>query len=147
MKRLNPPNYFLILLFLSILINFVFPIKKIILLPYSYLGIFFLVLGIILNLWTDRVFKQNKTTVKPNENPIKLITSGPFRISRNPMYLGMLFILLGAAILLGTTVTFIFPFVFFVVIEFLFIPMEERNLEKVFKNTYLDYKRKVRRWI
>ena len=53
-----PPTYFFILLVILIIIHFVFPIKKIIPTPYSYLGILLILFGIILNLWTDSLFKK-----------------------------------------------------------------------------------------
>jgi len=105
------------------------------------------VLGIALNIWADVLFKKNKTTVKPYKSPTELITSGPFRISRHPMYLGMMLILLGAAIVSGTLIAFVFPIVFIVLIELFFIPFEEKNLERIFGKKFLDYKKSVRRWL
>jgi protein-S-isoprenylcysteine O-methyltransferase Ste14 len=87
------------------------------------------------------------TTVKPYENPSILITQGPFKISRHPMYLGMIVILSGMVIVLGSISTIIFPVIFVLMMEILFIPFEEKLLEKEFKNDYLFYKQKVRRWV
>ena len=63
------------------------------------------------------------------------------------MYLGMVAILLGVALLVGSLITFLVPLCFGVLMEVLFVPVEERNLEGVFGEEYLDYKRRVRRWI
>ena len=63
------------------------------------------------------------------------------------MYLGMNLILWGISILLGSLITFIFPIVFIILIKRLFIEFEENNLEKRFGKRYIDYKKKVRRWI
>ncbi len=76
-----------------------------------------------------------------------MITSGLFKISRNPIYLGMLLILLGEAILLGSIITFIFPLLFIISTNVAVIPIEEKMLEKRFGKKYLDYKNKVGRWI
>ena len=103
--------------------------------------------GIILNIWSDLLFKKKKTTVKPHKTPSLLVISGPFRISRHPMYLGMVAILLGTAILHGTLITFLFPIIFIILMEIVFISTEEKNLEKAFGEKYLNYKKKVRRWI
>jgi len=146
MKKILPPKYFIIFLILSIVLHFIFPIKKVIFPPYTYFGFLFIIFGIILNMWTDSLFSKKKTTVKPFEDPSEFITSGPFKISRHPMYLGMTSILLGTAILHGTLITFIFPIIFVVLMEILFIPYEEKNLEKVFGNKYIKYKKQVRRW-
>jgi protein-S-isoprenylcysteine O-methyltransferase Ste14 len=103
--------------------------------------------GTIINIWTDNLFKKAGTTVKPTLLPKYFITKGPFKISRHPMYLGMVAVLFGEAMILGTFITFIFPIIFIILMEILFIPIEEENLQKKFGNKYLDYKNKVRRWI
>lgn len=146
-KKIMPPTFFIILLLLSIVFHFVFPIFKFIFFPYIYLGIVLIIFGIIINLWTDSLFKKKQTRVKPHEIPNFFIANGPFKLSRNPMYLGMLSILLGTAIFLGSLSPFIFSIIFIIIMEKSFIPMEEKNLEKKFSNKYTDYKKRVRRWI
>jgi protein-S-isoprenylcysteine O-methyltransferase Ste14 len=142
-----PTTYFIILILLSIGFHFVFPLFKFIFSPYNYLGFGLIIFGIIMNLWTDSLFKKKQTTVKPYEMPNFFVTSGPFKLSRHPMYLGMMSILLGVAIFLGSLITFAFPIIFIMIMEKLFIPLEEKNLEKKFGNQYIDYKKRVRRWI
>jgi protein-S-isoprenylcysteine O-methyltransferase Ste14 len=145
--RTLPPTYFMLSLLLSLGLHFIIPVLTIIHVPYSYLGFVFIISGIILNLWADRAFKNSKTTVKPYEQPSTLETRGAFRISRHPMYLGMTFILLGEALFLGSLITFIFPVLFIILSEILYIPYEEKNLEQVFGEEYREYKKRVRRWI
>lgn len=145
--KIMPPTYFMALLIFSVVFNFIFPVLKFISFPYNYIGILFIVFGIVLNLWTDSLFKKKQTTVKPHEVPNFFIDYGSFKISRNPIYLGMLFILLGVAIFLGSLFPFIFSIIFVIIIEKLFIPMEEKNLENKFGNKYIDYKKRVKRWI
>jgi len=140
-------SYFIILLILSILLNFVFPIRTVLYAPVTYFGIIIIGFGIFLGLWSRSLFLRSKTTLSPYESPTSLVTSGPFHISRNPIYLGMVAILLGFAILLGTLVTFTFPAIYIIIIEILFIPDEERKLEKIFGEQYKEYKNKVRKWI
>lgn len=146
-SKLQPPAYFLISLLLSIGLYFALPSTKAMATPYHYISIVFIGIGVVLNLWTDSLFKKHKTTVKPYENPTHLEISGPFCISRHPMYLGMVSILLGIAIALGSLITLVVPILFVIVMEAMFIPFEERNLEQAFGKEYLDYKKKVRRWI
>jgi len=140
-------TYFLILLALSVWLNFAFPIQTVLYAPYTYFGIAFVGFGIAMCLWSRSLFLEGKTTLSPFESPTSLLTSGPFCISRNPIYLGMAAILLGIAMLLGTLVAFAFPVLFVVIIETLFIPGEEQNLEKIFGERYRKYKRTVRQWI
>lgn len=145
--KLQPPAYFFASLILLIGLHFAFPLMRLIVTPYRYLGAILIVFGVSLNLWTDSLFKKHETTVKPYETPTYLEVSGPFRITRHPMYLGMVSILLGIAVGLGSLVPMIVPVLFVIVAEVMFIPFEEENLTQTFKEEYLDYKRKVRRWI
>ena len=146
-KRIMPTNYFMVLLVLSIASYFLFPVKNIIYPPLTYAGFILILFGIVLNLWTDRLFKENNTTVKPYLEPTTLITSGPFSVSRHPMYLGMASVLLGVAVYHGALVTFAFPALFIVLMEVLFIPFEEETLIRIYGADYRNYREKVRRWI
>jgi len=145
--KILPPTYFTVLLLLSAVFHFVYPIEDVINPPYAYLGLLLIAFGIVLNLWADSLFKKSQTTVKPYETPTSLEVSGPFQISRHPMYLGMAAILLGEAVFLGSLVTFAFPALFVAVMEVMFISEEEENMEKAFGKEYLAYKKKVRRWV
>jgi protein-S-isoprenylcysteine O-methyltransferase Ste14 len=76
-----------------------------------------------------------------------LITSGPYRFSRNPLYLGAnVFIFFGAALLLGSP-TALFVTAIHIPLMDLFIRREEKQLESVFGETWRDYKSRVRRWL
>jgi len=146
-KKIMPTNYFIAFLALSIALHFLFPIKKVVYPPYTYVGFIMILFGAIMNLWTDRLFKENNTTVKPYLEPTSLITSGPFSLSRHPMYLGMASVLLGVAVNHGTIITFVFPLLFVILMETLFIPFEEETLIRTYGVDYRDYQSKVRRWI
>lgn len=140
-------DYFLILLVLSVLLNFIVPVPAFLSPPSTYSGFLIIGSGLVLVLWSRSLFLRNSTTLQPSEEPTSLVTSGPFRISRNPIYLGMAAILLGVTVLQGTLVTLVFPVLFVVLIGLFIIPGEERNLEKVFGESYREYKKRVRRWI
>jgi len=146
-KKIMPTNYFIAFLALSIALHFLFPIKKVVYPPYTYAGFIMILFGAVMNLWTDRLFKENNTTVKPYLEPTSLITSGPFSLSRHPMYLGMASVLLGVAVNHGTIITFVFPLLYVILMETLFIPFEEETLIRIYGVDYRDYQSKVRRWI
>jgi len=146
-SKIMPPTVFFIFLLAQIGVHFVVPVTRVIAAPYRYLGIVPIVLGIVLNIWADALFKKKATTVKPYEAPSKLEFSGPFRISRHPMYLGMAAILFGTAVALGSLTDFVFPMAYVIITDFIFIRFEEMNLERIFGEEYLEYKRNVRRWI
>jgi protein-S-isoprenylcysteine O-methyltransferase Ste14 len=147
MRKIMPTNYFIVLLIFSIVLHFVSPVAKILYPPYTYLGWGLIIFGAIMNLWTDRLFKKYETTVKPHLEPSALITSGPFSVSRHPMYLGMASVLFGVTMIHGTISGFISPIIYVGLMELLFIPLEEKNLNSVFGTQYTEYKQKVKRWI
>jgi protein-S-isoprenylcysteine O-methyltransferase Ste14 len=95
----------------------------------------------------DKAFREAKTTVKPFQESAALITDGVYRISRHPMYLGFVLILLGLAVLLGSLTPFIIVPVFVIVMDRVFIVVEERMLEEKFGQAWLDYKAQIRRWV
>ena len=146
-KKILPPTTFWISLMLSIGLHFILPIKKFITAPYNYTGILLIFGGILLNLWADYLFKNKKTTVKPFEKSSCLIEEGPFVFSRNPMYLGMTIILLGTSITLGSVIPFIITVVFPFFISISFILPEEKSLEETFGQDFIEYKKRVRRWL
>ncbi|MFA5267175.1 MAG: isoprenylcysteine carboxylmethyltransferase family protein [Methanoregula sp.] len=140
-------GYFLILLILSILSHLVFPVRVVLYAPFTFFGILIIGSGFILAFWSRSLFLQNRTTMSPYESPAFLITTGPFRISRNPAYLAMAAILFGSAVVMGTLAPFVFPVLFIVITGTQFIPGEEERLEMIFGQEYRDYKKRVRRWI
>jgi protein-S-isoprenylcysteine O-methyltransferase Ste14 len=145
--RIMPDKLFVIFIILIVVLHFISSGRKIISPPYHYLGIVLILFGLIVTLWTDHLFKKNKTEIKPYEDPVTFVTSGPFRISRNPMYLGMSMILLGLTVFLGSWLMLVFPVSYIVIMDVFFIRFEEKNLERVLSAPYLDYKKRVRRWI
>ena len=146
-SKFLPPAYFKICLLLAIGLHFIFPIRHLIHSPFRYTGIVLIGIGIWLNIWSDLLFKSSKTTVKPFENSTALVTEGPFRLSRHPMYLGMTAILLGLAVILGSLITFLVPVAFVIAMEVMFIQYEEKHMNAVFGEEYVLYRNKVRRWL
>lgn len=142
-----PPVYFVLLLLFSIAAHFLFPLMDVIHFPVSWIGLPLVVIGALLNIWSSRLFKENSTTEIPTERPTSFVHEGPFRFTRNPMYLGGVLVLLGAAFLSGTVMTFLSPLVFLAVMQVMFIPREEENMKKAFGKRYLDYTKRVRRWV
>ncbi len=142
-----PEAYFIVFLASIVLFHFSCPILSIIAYPYSLFGLALIGIGLLLTLATNAHLLKNKTTIQPLESPAHLVTSGPFRYSRNPIYLGMFVVQFGIAVLCGSLSPLIFPVLFIIVMKRKFISAEERTLEKIFGQEYLNYKSKVRRWI
>lgn len=146
-QKILPPTYLFISIVLMVLLHFLFPVFEIIPYPWLLLGSVPLSLGVALNLIADRAFKIFNTTVKPFEESAALITTGVFRISRHPMYLGMILMIFGLAILMASLTPFFVVPVFAALLDKKFIKVEERMLEKTFGHAWLEYKLKIRKWI
>ena len=123
------------------------PIMTVIEPPKNLLGLPLILAGVLLDVWAASLFRERRTSFKLQGGAASLITDGPFGFSRNPIYLGVVVALLGLAVFLGSLTAFLYPILFFVVFQFVFIPMEERRMEDAFGEEYLEYKRKVRRWL
>ena len=149
MKFINitPPVYLFVAIVAMVVLHFLFPGIKFIVYPWNLFGLLPLAIGIIINLVADKSFKEHATTVKPLEASTSLVTTGLFGITRNPMYLGFVLILSGIAILLGSLTPYVVVLVFVIFIDTVFIKYEEKKLEETFGQAWLEYRKKVRRWI
>ena len=135
-----------ILIALPIVCHFLFPLAILVTRPYTYFGILLMLLGLALATWTSTTFRRAGASYQLKGESSVLMSTGPFRISRNPMYLGMLIWLLGLAVLLGSLTAFLFPILFFLTASFLLIPVEETRMEKTLGERFIDYRSRVRRW-
>lgn len=115
--------------------------------PYSDAGWLFIAGGLSVALYVDLIFKRKGTTILPFRDSSALITEGPFRYSRNPIYCGMAAALTGLALLLGKLLPFLVVPAFVWLISRYFIRREEEMLEAAFGAEYRAYKARVRRWI
>jgi len=114
--------------------------------PWRFVGFPAVAFGMWFSVWADALFKKVGTEIKPLKESSLVVTEGPFRFTRHPMYVGFLAILAGAAVLAGT----LLPLLVFGVMAWLFtahfvIP-EERHMEEQFGDEYRDYRTRVRRW-
>ena len=89
---------------------------------------------------------QTPSKVKLGLVPSFLMMRGPYRLTRNPMYVAELGLWLGWAIFFGSLLVLIGFLVLWFVVAFIILPREERSLEAAFGQTYLQYKSKVPRW-
>jgi protein-S-isoprenylcysteine O-methyltransferase Ste14 len=103
--------------------------------------------GLVLNMWGSRLFDRTGTTIKPFETSSALVLHGPYRVSRNPMYLGMVVFLFGVWVLAGSITPFLVVVGFAYFIDRRFIRPEEAMLEQAFGSQYASYRARVRRWV
>ena len=114
--------------------------------PVAYAGIIGVGLGIIMAAISASMFKRAGTGIEPFDEATTLVTSGFYRCTRNPMYLGMFLMLAGVAFLMGSIGAILPVLGFILIIRNNFVVGEERFLEASFGQQYLDYKSTVRRW-
>lgn len=145
--RALPPAYFLLSIVAMAALHLLVPLVRWLPVPWNVAGVLPLAAGIALAVWADGLFKRHGTAVHPYAAASDLVTEGPFKLTRNPMYLGLVLALLGIAMLLGTVTPLAVIPVFVVIISRLFIRYEEGALEQTFGAAYVDYRSKVRRWI
>jgi protein-S-isoprenylcysteine O-methyltransferase Ste14 len=106
-----------------------------------------LTIGFLIRAWATYLFYERKMKVISLKPQKKLITSGPYRFSRNPLYLGgNLFIFLGAVLFLGSPTGVVLTVINLFLVD-LFVRREEKQLEQEFGEEWISYKNKVRRWL
>ena len=110
-------------------------------------GLIIVVIGVAAAFSALGIFRKRSTTTIPFETPTSLVRSGPYRFTRNPMYVELTLVYLGVA---GTRAE-IWPVIVLPVIlaylNFIVIPVEERHLEDAFGDAYANYGARVRRWL
>jgi protein-S-isoprenylcysteine O-methyltransferase Ste14 len=146
-KKILPPTYLLVSIIAMLMLRFLLPQANIFTAPWNLIGIAPLIMGTAINVVADNIFRRAGTTVRPFEQSMKLIRTGPYGFSRNPMYLGFVLILLGVAILLGSFAPLLVIGLFVLLTDSEFIKVEEHMLAEKFGLEWSEYKGKVRRWI
>lgn len=130
-----------------ITLHFTLPLATWITDPWRSIGFGVVVLGVLLVLQSARRFKRAGTGVRPFSEATTVVAEGPFRWTRNPMYLGMVVVTLGVATCLGSVSPFLLPGTLFFVLDRRFVRREEQFLRDSLGTAYDDYSTRVRRWI
>ena len=144
--KISPPNLYKLFILLMLFSLFL-PIPNQITFPYNLLGILLLVFGSYMAIKTKKLFKRTDTPIHSTANPMKLHTEGFFRLTRNPMYLGISIGLAGIAIITGLIYNLILAVLYLLIMDLFFIRHEENKLEKIFGDQFGKYKKQTRRWI
>jgi protein-S-isoprenylcysteine O-methyltransferase Ste14 len=144
---LLPPVWFLPFNLALFLLDRGLPLVQLVRPPWSYLGWLPILLGMGLCFVAARQFRRHRTTIRPFHGNAALITTGLFRFSRNPIYLGMVVIMLGIAVNAGSLSAFLIPPLFALALDAFFIRREESALARQFGDRYATYRRRVRRWL
>ena len=146
-RSMLPPTLMMVALAAMVALHFVAPVARLADPPVTWLGAPFVVAGLFLDVWAGGLFTRRRTPFNPFNGARLLVREGPFLLSRNPMYLGMILAALGLAMLMGTLTPFIVVAVLAWRLHARFVVIEEAMLEDAFGEDYRDYCRRVRRWI
>ena len=125
-KKVMPTMVLLGAILVMVVVHLLVPGGMIIPRLWNLLGLIPLGLGVWINLAADGAFHKANTTVKPFEESSALVTSGAFRITRNPMYLGFVLILIGIAVLMRSLTPYFVIIAFAILIDRIYITVEER---------------------
>jgi protein-S-isoprenylcysteine O-methyltransferase Ste14 len=112
-------------------------------------AIVLLVTGLSINIIAFLSFRRTKTTINPlkPETASHLVNTGIYRLTRNPMYLGMLIVLIAWGVWLANWFSFLGPILFIAFINKFQIAPEEQALEKLFPEEFKNFKQTTRRWL
>jgi protein-S-isoprenylcysteine O-methyltransferase Ste14 len=105
------------------------------------------VFGLAFGGWALLTFFRARTAIIPDRPASRVVTTGPYRLSRNPMYLGLTVLYLGLSGLSDSWWPLVFLPMVLTALWFLVIRREERYLAAAFREEYADYRRRVRRWL
>jgi protein-S-isoprenylcysteine O-methyltransferase Ste14 len=115
--------------------------------PWNLFGFLPLVLGLASPVIAVMTFRRAGTSPEPFHEPSVMVTTGIYRTSRNPIYLGFLLVLLGLAVLLRSLTPFLVVIAYVILIERNVIRFEERLLADKFGEQWVEYKKRTRRWL
>lgn len=149
MKLLRPPPLLLALVLAITMLSLdrAFPLFRILHPPVTYLGTAPLAFGVLIVLISAGIFRFRKTTINPFGVPAVVVQDGFYRFSRNPMYLGMLLVLIGVGLWLGNVLALLLAPAFVAIMTRGYIVREEQVLEDRFGDVYRAYCSRVRRWV
>lgn len=147
--KIPPPVYMLMMAGLMWLLNHFLPIAYIVTAPWHQFGFLVILIALFTDGFSLMQFFRAHTSINPlhPEKANRLVITGMYRLTRNPMYLGLLLVLVGWAIVLGSVSSFIVLPLFVVILTVQQIIPEEKVLEQKFGQQYRDYKQSVRRWL
>ena len=145
--KFKPPGIAALLMVITVTIWRFSPTETVLYIPYKLIGSIGIISGFAIMMWAWFQFQKANTAVCPTAKTATIVIDGAYRVCRNPMYLGMLFMLTGIAFFMGSAQAFFAPAAFFIIMDKVFIPYEEEKLLKGFENHYAEYMKRTRRWL
>jgi protein-S-isoprenylcysteine O-methyltransferase Ste14 len=145
--KVHPPILLLLHIFATFLLNWLFPLPLAFPKILVWVGYLLILVGIGLAFNAAVRFMKAHTTLDPHGSVTEIVTNGPYRFSRNPIYLGFVCLLIGFPFIFRTYWGLILSPVLMLSLYQLVIKHEESYLEKKFGDSYTSYKSRVGRWL
>jgi protein-S-isoprenylcysteine O-methyltransferase Ste14 len=144
---LNPLLIYLGLFLLGALLQWILPLPFLAQAPARLIGLVVMLVNLAIGLPAVRAMLRARTSLNPARPVTSLVLSGPYRFTRNPMYLGLTLLFTGLAIIFRLPWALVLvPVVVWLITQWVIVP-EERYLEGKFGSQYAEYKSRVRRWL
>jgi protein-S-isoprenylcysteine O-methyltransferase Ste14 len=142
-----PPLLFGGTLVLGLVLHWIRPVPALPTLVARVLGLLILVLSGLLARSAEAAMKRAGTNIPPNQPTLAIVTDGPFRFTRNPLYLATAGLYVGIALLVNALCPLVLLLPMLVILDWGVVRCEERYLEAKFGDSYRDYRAWVRRWV
>ena len=142
-----PPLIYVVLFGLGLVLHRIVPLTFLLLVPAQVAALLFLGCYVLLFGWSYLLFHRAGTSMVPIKPSAALVESGPYRLTRNPMYLGLLCVYLAVALWFGVVWALILVPLVVLAVQRLAIAKEEHYLEQKFGDAYRQYRAHVRRWL
>ena len=146
-KNVHPPVVVLIFILLAYFLGRFVPLPFMAPPFLRNIGLFMAFVGFLLGMGALIEFRKVRTTLNPHGSVKQLVTSGIYRFTRNPIYLGFLLMVIGIPLTYGWYWGFVLAPFYILTMNRLIIEREESYLEKKFGKTYTSYTSRVRRWL
>jgi protein-S-isoprenylcysteine O-methyltransferase Ste14 len=143
----HPPLVAVIFIVLAYLLGYFIPLPVAMPPVVQYFGLVLVLFGILLGIGSSMEFRRAHTTLDPHGSTKHLVTSGIYRFTRNPIYLGFLLMVIGFPLNSGMIWGLVLAPLYMLAMSHLVIEREEAYLESKFKDQYTSYTSRVRRWL
>jgi len=145
---IHPPIALAIAFVAGLVVDWLYPLPFVpTSVPRVWVGTVVFLVGLLLVIWAMVTFRRAGTRVETSKATTTIVANGPYRFTRNPIYIGMFLGLTGLAIAFDNLWMLVALVAFYFVIRYGVIAREEAYLERKFSAAYLDYKSRVRRWV
>jgi protein-S-isoprenylcysteine O-methyltransferase Ste14 len=145
--HIKPPRMAMGLAAAAVVVDWLFGWRIQVSTPHASAGALLGASGLLIMVWGWWIFRQADVAICPTAPTERLVTGGIYRLTRNPMYLGMTLMMAGCATAAGTASFYLAASAWFAVIDIVFCRYEEAKLTARFGDAYRAYTREVRRWV